>query len=395
MPLPSRVEETPQFSLILGGPLYRILRRLHLAGPPLELQKRRVLLIIAITWLPLFLLSAISGHLLGGQGLPFLRDPEPHIRFLVALPVLIIAELIVHQRIPLALKLFVERGIITVDDTLKFHSAIRAAIRVRDSVFVELALVVLAYTVGHWVWGHNVALGTATWYAAADGNSLRPTLPGYWSAFVSMPLGQLILFRWYLALAIWLWLLWRVSRLNLRLAPLHPDKAGGIGFLGETSYAFAPILFAQGALLAGIISSHVLYAGQSLKSFKVTVVILIGFFLLVILGPLTVFTLHLIRARRRGLGQYGTLATAYVTDFHDKWVLRGGDGEPILGTTDIQSLADLANSYAIVREMRIVPFGLKNITRLALVAAIPMSPLLLLVMPFHQLIDRLIKVIFF
>jgi hypothetical protein len=104
MPLPSRVEETPQFSLILGGPLYRILRRLHLAGPPLELQKRRVLLIIAITWLPLFLLSAISGHLLGGQGLPFLRDPEPHIRFLVALPVLIIAELIVHQRIPLALK---------------------------------------------------------------------------------------------------------------------------------------------------------------------------------------------------------------------------------------------------------------------------------------------------
>jgi hypothetical protein len=134
---------------------------------------------------------------------------------------------------------------------------------------------------------------------------------------------------------------------------------------------------------------------SKLKSFKVTVVILIGFFLLVILGPLTVFTLHLVRARRRGLGQFGTLAMSYVTDFHEKWVLRGGDGEAILGTTDIQSLADLANSYAIIREMRLVPFGLKNIARLAVVAAIPMSPLLLLIMPFHELIDRLIKVILF
>jgi hypothetical protein len=371
-----------------------MLRRLHLAGPTLELQNRRVLLVIAVTWLPLFFLSAITGHLFGGY-LPFLRDPEPHVRFLIAVPVLIIAELLVHQRIPLALKLFVGRGIVTAEDTPKFRDVIRAATRVRDSALVELTLLVLAYTGGRWIWGHHVALGTATWYASPDGNSLHLTLPGYWNAFVSMPLGQFILFRWYLALGIWLWFLWRVSRLNLRLAPLHPDKAGGIGFLGEISYAFAPILFAQGALLAGVISSHVLYAGESLKSFKVTVAILIGFFLLVILGPLTVFTLHLVRARRRGLGQFGTLAMSYVTDFHEKWVLRGGDGEAILGTTDIQSLADLANSYAIVREMRLVPFGLKNITRLAVVAAIPMSPLLLLIMPLHELIDRLIKVILF
>ncbi len=395
MPLPSRVEETPQFSLILGGPLYRILQRAHLAGPTLELQKRRVLLTIAVTWLPLFVLSGITGHLLAGQDLPFLRDTETHVRFLIAVPVLVIAELIVHQRIPLALKLFVERGIITADDIPKFHDAIRAAMRVRNSLSVELVLLVLAYTAGRWVWGHNVALGAATWYTSADGNSLHLTLPGSWNAFVSIPIGQFILFRWYLALGIWLWLLWRVSRLKLRLSPLHPDRAGGIGFLGETSYAFAPILFAQGAMLAGIIFSHVVYQGESLKSFKVTVVILIAFFLVVILGPLIVFTLHLIRARRRGLGQYGTLATSYVTDFHEKWVLRGGDGEPILGTTDIQSLADLANSYAVIREMRIVPFGLKNVTRLALAAAIPMSPLLLLIMPFHELIDRLIKAIFF
>jgi len=245
------------------------------------------------------------------------------------------------------------------------------------------------------MWAHKLALGTATWYAVPDGNDLRLTLPGYWNGFVSIPIGQFILFRWYVALAIWLWLLFRVSQLNLQLSPLHPDRAGGIGFLGGSSYAFAPIVFAQSAVLAAIIFGRISYKGQSLISFEVTIVLLIGFFVLLILGPLTVFTPHLARARRRGLSQYGTLATSYVTDFHDKWVRGGREGEAILGTADIQSLADLANSYTVVREMRIVPFALSHAARLAIIAGMPMLPLLLTIMPLRELVDRLIKVVFF
>jgi hypothetical protein len=393
--LPLHQEETPDFSLTLGGPLYQLLQRAHLAGPTVELQKRRVLLIIAISWLPLLFLSAITGHLLGGQGLPFLRDIETHVRFLIALPVLVIAELGVHQRISSALKLFLERGIVTAEDASKFDAAIKTAMRVRNSVLLELALLVFAYTIGHWVWAHQLALGTATWYAVPDGNNMHLTLPGYWNAFVSVPIGQFILFRWYLGLAIWFWLLWRVSKLNLRLSPMHPDRAGGIGFLGESSYAFAPILFAQSAVLAGVILGRISYKGQSLISFEVSIIILIGFLVTLMLGPLTVFSPRLARARRRGLRQYGTLATSYVTDFHDKWVCRSGEGQAILGTSDIQSLADMANSYAVVREMRIVPFGFSHVARLAIIAGMPMLPLLLTIMPFHELLERLIKVIFF
>jgi hypothetical protein len=395
MPPPSSLEETPGFSLTLGGPVYRFLRRVRLAGPTLELRKRRVLLVIAITWLPLLFLSAITGHLLGGQGLPFLRDIETHVRFLIALPVLVIAELVVHERIQPALKLFVERRIVTAEDTPKFHAAIKAAMRVRNSVPLELALVVFAYTAGHWMWVHKLALGTATWYAVPDDNDLHLTLPGYWNGFVSIPIGQFILFRWYLALAIWGWLLCRVSRLNLQLSPLHPDRAGGIGFLGGSSYAFAPIVFAQSAVLSGIMLGRILYKGQSLASFKITILVLIGFFVLMILGPLTVFTPQLARARRRGLRQYGTLATSYVTDFYEKWLRKGGEGEGILGTNDIQSLADLSNSFTVVNEMRIVPFSFNHVIRIAIIAGVPMLPLLLTVLPLDELIDRLIKVVFF
>jgi hypothetical protein len=73
----------------------------------------------------------------------------------------------------------------------------------------------------------------------------------------------------------------------------------------------------------------------------------------------------------------------------------GGEGEPILGTSDIQSLADLGNSYEVVREMRLVPFALKNVARLAIIALIPMLPLLLTIIELEELIDRLIKMVVF
>lgn len=350
---------------------------------------------IAITWLPLLFLSAITGHVFGGYGLPFRDDIETHVRYLIALPALLIAEFLVHQRILPVLKLFVERGILASEDVPKFQAAINGATRVRNSMALELGLLVLAYTIGHRVWSEEVAMGAATWYAAPDANGLHLTLPGYWNAFVSIPIGQFILFRWYRGLAIWSWVLWRISRLNLRLSPIHPDRAGGLAFLGDSSYAFGPILFAQSAVLAGIILSRVLYEGQSLMSFKVPVVFTISFFVLVILGPLTVFTPHLARARRRGLRQYGTLATSYVTDFYDKWVRGGGEGEPLLGTTDIQSLADLGTSYGVIREMRLVPFTVKNMAWLAIIAVIPMLPLLLTIMRLEELIDSLIKTFVF
>jgi hypothetical protein len=146
--------------------------------------------------------------------------------------------------------------------------------------------------------------------------------------------------------------------------------------------------------MAGLIASRVLYNGEGLMSFKLSLVGLVGFFVLVILGPLTFFSLHLERAKRRGLSEYGTLATNYVSDFEKKWVRGRAKGEELLGTADIQSLADLANSYAVVREMRLVPFAPTDVALLAIATAVPAVPLLLVIMPLEELVTRLIKIIF-
>jgi hypothetical protein len=100
------------------------------------------------------------------------------------------------------------------------------------------------------------------------------------------------------------------------------------------------------------------------------------------------------RAKRKGLAEYGLLAQRYVESFEQKWVRDPAPSEELLGAADIQSLADLGNSYDIVREMRPVPFGLQDIARLAAATAAPLVPLLLTIFSPEELIMRIIKVVF-
>src|SRR5882757_9165958 len=220
------------------------------------------------------------------------------------------------------------------------------------------------------------------------------TPAGFWYVFVSIPILQFILLRWYIRLFIWFRFLWKVSRIDLNLIPTHPDRCAGLAFLGKSAYAFGPILFAQGAMLAGLVASRVLYRGESLLSFKLQLGGFVVFFVLAILGPLLMFTPRMAAAKRKGLADYAQVAQGYVDRFEDKWVLNTPPSEEVLGSGDIQSLADLNNSYEIVSDMRAVPFKLEDIIRLAAATATPLAPLLLTIFPLEELITRLVKIVF-
>ena len=55
-------------SLVLGGPLYQLWRRLYAAGPALELLARRMIGIPLVAWLPLLVLTAYDGVAIGQAG---------------------------------------------------------------------------------------------------------------------------------------------------------------------------------------------------------------------------------------------------------------------------------------------------------------------------------------
>ena len=264
---------SPDFSLVVGGPLFQLLRRVHLSDDALRLTGQRIVVMSLLAWLPLLVLSVLEGQALGGGAtVPFLLDVDVHVRFLVAMPLLIAAELIVHQRMRVVVRVFLDRRLIPDAAIPRFEGAIAAAIRLRNSVFAEVLLVALVYGVGILVvWRHYTALDAATWYATPSAAGFKPSLAGMWYGYVSLPIFQFLLIRWYFRIAIWFRFLWQVSRIELSLIPTHPDRVGGLGFLSGTVYAFTPIAVAHGALLAGQLANRILFLGAALPEFKLQI----------------------------------------------------------------------------------------------------------------------------
>jgi len=388
--------EPTDFSLVLGGPLYQLFLRTQLASPPLDLLRRRIIVISLIAWLPLLLVAAIEGRAIGDAiRVPFLYDVEVHARFLVALPLMIAAELIVHQRIWPVVRQFLERGVVPQEARQRFDAIVASAMRLRNSVIIEVCLIAFVLTGGHYLWRELLTLKTTTWYATVEDSGWRLSPAGYWFSYISLPFFQFLLIRWYFRLFVWCRFLWQISRLDLRLIPTHPDQAGGLGFLGNSVLAFAPLLLAQGALLSGTIANRIFYEGDTLLAFKQVLAAGVVSLVLIVLAPLSVFTLRLVDAKRVGLREYGVLASRYVREFDQKW-LRGGvsEDEVLVGSGDIQSLADLANSFAVIRSMRLFPCGKETVIRLAVVTALPILPLTLTMIPLEELVLRLLGVIF-
>ena len=394
---PVTLPDPQDFSLVLGGPLYQLLRRAHLSDDGLMLQRRRVVVISMVVWLPLLVLTAIHGQLWGGNiAVPFLLDVDIHIKFLVVVPLLVGAELVVHRRLRAVARTFQDRRLIPEDATARLDAAIASAYRLRNSVLAEVLLIAFVYVVGISIlWRQHFALDAATWYATPTTDGSRLTVAGLWYGYVSLPIFQFLLCRWYFRLLIWTRLLWQVSRIKLNLVPTHPDRLGGLGFLSNTAYAFVPLLMAHGGLWAGYLANQIFHAGASLTDFRLEILLLAILMVILVGGPLLVFAPQLAEARRTGLREYGTLAQQYVRAFDAKWVRgeRPAD-EPMLGSGDFQSLADLGNSLEVVRGMRVVPLTKEAMFQLAVATVAPIAPLLLTLMPLEDLLKKLLGVIF-
>jgi hypothetical protein len=318
------------------------------------------------------------------------------VRLLIALPLLVLAELVVHKRMIPVVGQFISRGVIPDAARGQFDAAIAATMRLRNSVTAEIVLIALVYGVGVlFVWPTQGVPDAGGWFGVVADERLQPSLAGWWARCVSLPLFQFLLLRWYFRLFLWARFLWRVSRIDINIIPTHPDRCGGLGFLASVIYAFAPVLLAQGAVLAGMISNRIFYAGATLPEFKVELIGLVAFMVFTVLGPLLVFAPKLEAAKRAGLREYGILAQRYVRDFDHKW-LRGGApaDEQLIGSADIQSLADMGGSFDVVKEMKFAPFTLRTVLQLGIVTLLPVAPLVLTMFSLEEALTQLLSAIF-
>ena len=390
-------KNTHDFSLVVGGPFYHLIRWAHLPNNALMIVHKRIIILSLIAWLPLLVLTALEGHLLSGNvSVPFLLDFEAHIRFLLVMPLLIFAELVVHRRMNGVIQQFQVRKLITEIDIPRFEAACKSVSRLRNSAAAEALLIAFVYGVGIFiVWRHYLAIDAATWYATPAVEGSKLSFAGMWYVFVSLPMVQFLLCRWYYRLFIWARFIWQVSRIPLSLIPTHPDRVGGLGFLATAVDGLIILAVAHGALVAGTIANQIFFLDSTLPEFKEEIISLVIFVQCLIIGPLFMFASQLTATKWKGIIEYGALYARNMRELDDRYI-RGDTPvkDPMVAINEIQTISDLDGGYQVIQSMRFAPFTWKTMLYLAVMTLSPIVPLLLTMMPFEELLNMFFSILF-
>jgi len=383
-----------EFSLLAGGPTHWLQQRLGLIKPGAPNLWRRAVLCVLVTWVPLLVLSAAEGLAFGHRvKLPFLHDFAGYTRFLFAVPLLILAEGFVERRVKDAAEHFITSGLVPESNYSRYEAAIESCKALRDSIVAECVVLAVA-AIGVVLVMREFSFDFSTWRSIVSDSVHTRTAAGWWYLIVANGLFQFLSWRWVWRLVIWYRFLWLMSKLDLRVIPTHPDRSAGLGFIGDTQRMFWGIVVAVSAAAAAVLANEVVYAGVPLKGYQFAIAGYAVVMLFVFLAPLLMFTPQLVEAKDKSLREYGSLAVAHNHMFHRKWVHGENPGaDPVLGTPEISSLADLGAAYDILAEMRAVPFDPADAIVLVLSALVPMAPLLLTIMPLAKLLELMSKLL--
>jgi len=378
-------EDLRDFSL-LGGPLYRLGCRLGLVRDGTNTIALGLVLGVAL-WIVLFALVLVEGL---GHVFFSIEGIGAHVRLLVAIPLLFVCEAFIDPQFAAFVHGIMRSRVVpaTVCPALQFQIA--RIVRWKDS-WVPEALLLLAAVV--------LALGMRNqsfldFLSGLTGGSnpnvvSETTWSSRWYWAVCMTLFDFLFLRWLWRLALWCSLLWRVSRLELRLVPIHPDRAGGLGFLELVHTEFTPLVLAISAVQSASLAKNIASGRMTFDAMYPEIAFMLLVDAALFLGPLLIFSRKLWACRVKGMSDYSAFSERYVNEFDRKWL--GADpapADPLLGSADIQSLADLSNSVSVVRDMRLVPVSPRMLTYLAVAALLPLLPLALFKYPIAELLAK-------
>ena len=374
--IPEGQRSTGDFDLVYpGGLSSNLADRLGLGTASAPRHFRKIAVVILITWVPMVLLTLIAGHAFGGRvQFPLFYDPIVHARLLFTLPLLELGRVIVAVSLTVQVRHLRSMGVGPEKEWPRFDAASADALALRSSPWMEVALVVLAYLFSLVL---RIVLGMSDGDSSWERTGGTITLAGWWHMLVSLPILYFFLLRWVFIFLIWGWFLFRISRLDLELTPTHPDRTGGLGFLAWGTASFSTVLMAISAVVSAGLAAEILNGHETLDSLKFHVVAFVAGALIVLHSPLLVFSGHLARCRFKGLLEFGALVWRYDTAFEEKWIKnpQNSDQESLLGSSDIQSLADIATGYDHIDRMRLIPFDTKAVAVLLLAALLPLIPL--------------------
>jgi hypothetical protein len=386
----------PRFQLSSGGLVHWI--QVRMRGQDAGDFPVRIQLLIAITllWLPLVLLTLFAGTFHGGEVVkPFIHDLVPQVRFLIALPILLLADMAIDPAVSVAVRNLQASGVVPDDQRSRFRAALARLAQLRDSVWPDVIMLVLAFGFT-WLFrpGYGpsaIEIADASWLRSISDGNVTLSMAGWWYLLVSAPLFQFILFRWIWRFLIWAGFLFKVSRIPLVLRSTHPDLSGGIGILGLVQQTFVVVFVAFATVMSSAIAHNILFEGDNFEASRPEIIVFVLTCVVLIFAPLLFFSGQMYAERRRGLSQYGALGHRLSEAFFAKWISGAGAdvGSELKDATDPSTMADYAATFDTVRSMRAIPVSLRSAVTIAALLVVPFLPLSLTEFSITDLLQRM------
>jgi hypothetical protein len=381
--------EATDFSLVRNDALLRAQRAIGLVPREGLGVGRRALILAGITWLPIAVWALWQGRAISGSvDEPLLNHFGIHVRALLAIPLLVLAEGVSHGVTTRLMPQFLRSGLVPDSERAKFLAVLRAARRLSEQTlpWVVVAGIVVAVTL--------VAPGPAANHEliwAGDPQHVAG-FGAFWFSWVLRPIFTALL-------VVWLWRLFlafltcaRLARLDLRLVPTHPDGAGGLGFLEALPIAFSPVVLAVSVVLASRWSHDVLYHGVHVNELRMPMIAMGVVLALLFLSPLRPWRKALMGAKRNAELEYGALVAEHGRLVRRRWILGEDVGDaPVLSAPELGPVADTITLYEATRKMRAVPIGRRSLFAVLLPAALPQVVVLAIEIPIKDLLLGLLK----
>jgi len=351
---------------------------------------RRIALAVAITWLPLVVYAIWQRRLLPGTvNEPLLQHFGVHARLLLALPLLIVAEATTRASLRASLPQFLSRGLIGDAELPAFRAILERASRLRASRIALLAMVAVAVLASAIGWSNAGELHELAWDATPGESGFHFGI--FWFSFVSRPVFLLALLAWAWRLGVVGWAFARIARLDLALAPTHPDRAGGLGFLERTTAGLAPLFLAISVPIAGRWGHEAAYHGLDVRTLKGPAAALLLLNVAIALAPMFAFAPRLRALRRGALASWGALLAEHGRLVERRWLRRETlDDDTLLSAPELGPVADTVALYESVRSIRMAPIARNSLLPPLLATAIPLVPVAAAQIPLKEIVKKLL-----
>jgi hypothetical protein len=375
---------TKDYAFASGGILWKVLDRSRFEAKSIRKQILFVIGLILLCWLPIAVLSFFK---LGWDQfyLLFLRDIATHVRFLIVLPILLFARRSLNKSFNSTIGFFHQTKIVDADNANEFEQVMLTIEKWRSSKLVDFVIIFLVYSSFYLQENNriNLSISYAPWHMV-DNHIIAA---GWWYLAFSLPILQILLYRWLYTILLWIIFLRRISKLNLHLSALHPDGVGGLGFLQYTQLSFFPVALAFSALTAGVMNNMIIFSGVSLIDYKIAIGASLLFVLLLFILPLMLLLPVLAKVKRKYFMQYSLQSWPIAREYEEqlKAFYLNGKENP-----DASWHVDLIGSFEKTKEMKIVLVDKTLLLAFAVAVILPFLPVLAQQVPLREIIISLL-----